>query len=34
MIIDPDNPLAVEIRQEMAEAHFAACKKWPLPLRR
>ena len=27
MIIDPDNPLAVEIRQEMAEAYFAACKK-------
>ena len=23
----PDNPLAVEIRQGMAEAYFAACKK-------
>lgn len=27
MDIDPDNPLAVEIRQEMASAYFAACKK-------
>ena len=27
MPFDSDNPLAVEIRQEMAEAHFAACKK-------
>jgi hypothetical protein len=26
-LFDPDNPLAVEIRQEMAEAYFAACKK-------
>ena len=26
MIIDPDNPLAVEIRQEIAQAYFAACK--------
>ncbi len=26
MMIDPDNPLAAEIRQEMAEAYFAACK--------
>ena len=24
---DPDNPLAVEIRQEMAAAYFAACRK-------
>ena len=24
---DPDNPLALEIRQETAEAYFAACKK-------
>jgi hypothetical protein len=24
---DPDNPLAVEIRQEMAETYFAACRK-------
>src|SRR5688572_14303897 len=24
---DPDNPLAVEIRQEMAEAYFLACRK-------
>src|SRR5687768_14477820 len=24
---DPDNPLAVEIRQEAAAAYFAACKK-------
>lgn len=24
---DPDNPLAVEIRQETAAAYFAACKK-------
>lgn len=24
---DTDNPLAVEIRQEMAEAYFAACRK-------
>jgi len=27
MPIDSDNPLAIEIRQEMAEAYFAACKK-------
>jgi hypothetical protein len=27
MDLDPDNPLAVEIRQEMAEAYFAACRK-------
>jgi len=27
MMIDPDNPLAVEIRQEMADAYFAACKQ-------
>jgi hypothetical protein len=25
--IDPDNPLAAEIRHEMAHAYFAACKK-------
>jgi hypothetical protein len=24
---DPTNPLAIEIRQEMAAAYFAACKK-------
>jgi hypothetical protein len=24
---DPDNPLAIEIRQETAAAYFAACKK-------
>ena len=24
---DSDNPLAIEIRQEMAAAYFAACKK-------
>jgi hypothetical protein len=24
---DPDNPLMVEIRQEMAATYFAACKK-------
>lgn len=24
---DPDNPLAIEIRQEMAAAYFAACRK-------
>jgi len=24
---DPDNPLAIEIRQEMAEAYFLACRK-------
>jgi len=24
---DPDNPLAIEIQQETAEAYFAACKK-------
>lgn len=24
---DPDNPLLVEIRQEMAAAYFAACRK-------
>ncbi|MCI0745293.1 MAG: hypothetical protein L0Y58_07800 [Verrucomicrobia subdivision 3 bacterium] len=24
---DPDNPLALEIRQETAAAHFAACRK-------
>ena len=27
MDFDPDNPLAVEIQQEMAAAYFAACKK-------
>jgi len=27
MDLDSDNPLAVEIRQEMAEAYFAACRK-------
>jgi len=27
MPFDPDNPLAVEIQQETAEAYFAACKK-------
>jgi hypothetical protein len=27
MDLDPDNPLAFEIRQEIAEAYFAACKK-------
>jgi hypothetical protein len=27
MIIDPDNPLGVEIRHEMAETYFAACKQ-------
>jgi hypothetical protein len=27
MDLDADNPLAVEIRQEMAQAYFAACKK-------
>ena len=27
MDIDPDNPLAGEIRQEMASAYFAACRK-------
>jgi len=27
MTFDPDNPLAVEIRQEMAAAYFAACRK-------
>ena len=27
MDIDPDNPLAVEIQQEMAAAYFAACRK-------
>jgi len=26
-LFDPDNPLAMEIRQEMAESYFAACKK-------
>jgi hypothetical protein len=26
-LFDPDNPLTIEIRQEMAEAYFAACKK-------
>jgi hypothetical protein len=24
---DPNNPLAIEIRKEAAEAYFAACKK-------
>src|SRR5687767_6242430 len=24
---DPDNPLLIEIRQEMAEAYFGACRK-------
>ena len=24
---DPDNPLAIEIQQEKAEAYFAACRK-------
>jgi hypothetical protein len=27
MTFDSDNPLAVEIRQEMAESYFAMCKK-------
>jgi len=27
MDLDPDNPLSIEIRQEMAEAYFAACRK-------
>lgn len=27
MDLDPDNSLAVEIRQEMAQAYFAACRK-------
>ena len=27
MELDSDNPLALEIRQEMAAAYFAACKK-------
>jgi tagatose-1,6-bisphosphate aldolase non-catalytic subunit AgaZ/GatZ len=27
MDIDSDNPLALEIQQEMAAAYFAACKK-------
>ncbi len=27
MDLDADNPLAAEIRQEMAEAYFAACRK-------
>ena len=27
MDIDPDNPLAVGIQQEMAAAYFAACRK-------
>jgi hypothetical protein len=27
MRIDPDNPLAVEIRREIADAYFAACKQ-------
>ena len=27
MDIDADNPLAAEIRQEMAAAYFAACRK-------
>ena len=27
MDLDSDNPLAVEIRQEIADAYFAACKK-------
>jgi hypothetical protein len=27
MTFDPNNPLAVEIQQEMAAAYFAACKR-------
>ena len=27
MTFDPNNPLAVEIQQEMAAAYFAACRK-------
>ena len=27
MDLDPDNPLAAEIRQEMAASYFAACRK-------
>jgi hypothetical protein len=27
MDFDPDNPLAVEVQQEMAAAYFAACRK-------
>ena len=26
-LFDPDNPLAVEIRQEMAASYFAACRR-------
>ena len=26
-LFDPDNPLAAEIKQEMAESYFAACRK-------
>jgi hypothetical protein len=26
-LFDPDNPLAIEIRQEMAASYFAACRK-------
>ena len=26
-LVDPDNPLAVEIRQEVAASYFAACRK-------
>ena len=32
MDLDADNPLAVEIRQEMAEAYFATCKKMVVSL--
>jgi hypothetical protein len=27
MDLDSDNPLAAEIRQELAQAYFASCKK-------
>ena len=27
MDIDPDNPLAIEIQQEMGASYFAACRK-------
>ena len=32
MDLDADNPLAIEIRQEMAVSYFAACKKMVIAL--
>jgi hypothetical protein len=33
MDLDRDNPLAIEILQEIGEKYFAACRKWSIPWR-